>query len=103
TLHYQPKVACGSGETVGVEALVRWPHPQRGMIPPGEFVPLAEQTGLIQPLTRWVLGAALDQLGAWQRAGADLSMAVNLSTRNLHAPGLPDMLAEALASAGVGA
>src|SRR5439155_13679158 len=99
-LHYQPTVRCAGGEPVGVEALVRWPHPERGMVPPGEFIPLAEQTGLIQPLTRWVLGTALGQLGAWQRAGIDLPVAVNLSPRNLHDPGLPGLLAEALAAAG---
>jgi diguanylate cyclase (GGDEF)-like protein/PAS domain S-box-containing protein len=95
-LHYQPKVSCRSGALLGVEALVRWPHPTRGLVPPGEFIPLAEQTALIQPLTRWVLGAALRQVRTWKAAGRSIPVAVNLSTRNLHDPGLAETVAHLL-------
>src|SRR5581483_7667480 len=71
-LHFQPKIDFRTGRTVGVEALVRWQHPERGPIPPGRFVPLAEQTGLIKPLSRWVLEAALDQSRRWRGDGLDL-------------------------------
>ncbi|MBI4492864.1 MAG: EAL domain-containing protein [Chloroflexi bacterium] len=100
-LHYQPKVGLKSGRVVGVEALVRWQHPERGLVPPDQFIPLAEQTGLIKPLTEWVLGTALRQCQAWHRAGLELAMAVNLSMRNLHDPQLPDAIAELLAASGV--
>ena len=82
-LYYQPKVAMGSGQICGVEALVRWPHPTKGLISPDRFVPLAEQSGLIGPLTTWVLDAALAQCAAWVEAGLELQVAVNLSMRNL--------------------
>ncbi|MGH2344729.1 MAG: sensor domain-containing protein, partial [Chloroflexota bacterium] len=87
-LHYQPIVALQSGHAGHVEALVRWPHPTRGLIPPDQFIPLAEQTGLIVPLTRWVLEEALRQIQVWQRAGLELGVAVNLSMRALHDPRL---------------
>jgi predicted signal transduction protein with EAL and GGDEF domain len=67
TLYYQPKVEVASGTVAGVEALVRWPHPQRGMVPPNAFIPLAERTGLIKSLTYAVLGGALRQIAQWQR------------------------------------
>lgn len=95
-LHYQPKVRLDTGECTGVEALIRWRHPQRGMVPPGQFVELAEQTALIEPLTAWVLGAALKQLAIWQRDGIDLSLAVNISARNLEDPALPSVIADQL-------
>ena len=68
-LHYQPKLDLRDGSLVGVEALVRWQHPQRGFLPPSEFIPLAEQTGLIYPLSRWVLDAALKQHRTWRGVG----------------------------------
>ena len=68
-LHYQPKLDLRDGTLVGVEALVRWQHPQRGFLPPSEFIPLAEQSGLIHPLSRWVLEAALRQQQAWRAVG----------------------------------
>ena len=68
-LHYQPKVDLATGEPVGAEALVRWQHPERGLLPPGEFIPLAEHTALIKPLTLYVLDRALEQCGRWQRDG----------------------------------
>ena len=81
-LHYQPKADVISGRIVGVEALVRWNHPRHGLLGPEEFVPIAEQTGLIVPLTRWVLAAAMRQCRAWQEQGYELSVAVNLSARS---------------------
>ena len=87
-LHYQPKLDLRDGSLVGVEALVRWQHPQRGFLPPSEFIPLAEQTGLIYPLSRWVLEAALQQHQAWRAMGIDVPVAVNLSRRTLHDPQL---------------
>ncbi len=95
-LHYHPKVDLVRGELVGVEALLRWPHPVRGLVPPDEFIPLAEQTGLIQPLTLWVLEAALKQRSEWQDTGPQVPVAVNLSMRNLHDLHLPDTVGELL-------
>jgi diguanylate cyclase (GGDEF)-like protein len=82
-LRYQPKVECASGEVSGVEALVRWEHPTLGMIAPDRFIPLAEQTGLIGALTRWVLEAAVLQARAWRGVGQPLKIAVNLSAWDL--------------------
>lgn len=100
-LHYQPKVRFTTGEVCGVEALVRWPHPEHGLIPPDQFIPLAEQTGLIIPLTRWVLGAALAHYRAWQEVGLSLPVAVNISMRDLQDPDLPEAVYAALRKAGV--
>jgi len=86
TLHYQPQVDFRTNRLVGAEALLRWRHPERGMVPPLEFIPVAEETGLIQQLTRWVLKRALQQQCAWQRAGLELRLAVNVSMRNLRDP-----------------
>ncbi len=97
-LHYQPQVALATGEVLGAEALVRWQHPQRGLILPDEFIPLAERTGLIRPLTDWVLENALAQCRAWRAAGLDLSIAVNLSVRDLEESRLPEMIAALLAA-----
>lgn len=88
TLYYQPKVDIRSNAVCGAEALVRWIHPEHGMMPPDEFIPLAEHTGLIKPLTDWVLAAALRQSSAWRQHGLALPIAVNLSARNLHQAGL---------------
>jgi histidine ammonia-lyase len=82
-LHYQPKVEMRSGRVSGVEALLRWDHPQRGLIPPDEFIPIAEKTDLIKPLTLYVLDEALRQCHCWEQLGYALSVAVNVSTRNL--------------------
>jgi diguanylate cyclase (GGDEF)-like protein/PAS domain S-box-containing protein len=101
TLHYQPKVGVRTGTVTGVEALVRWQHPERGLIPPDRFIPLAEQTGLIRPLTRWVLNAALRQCNTWRQAGLEIPVSVNLSMRNLHDPELPEVIAKLLARWGV--
>lgn len=79
TLHYQPQVEVAGGLIRGVEALARWPHPVRGPVAPDRFIPLAEQTGLIRPLTAWVLEAAVRQCASWQREGLRLAVSVNLS------------------------
>jgi EAL domain-containing protein (putative c-di-GMP-specific phosphodiesterase class I) len=81
-LHYQPKVDLATGQITGVEALLRWTHPERGVLPPAQFIPLAEETGLIVPIGRWVLMEACAQNMAWQRRGLrPIAMAVNLSPR----------------------
>jgi diguanylate cyclase len=82
-LHFQPKVRLAGGELVGAEALVRWQHPERGLLPPGEFIPLAEHTALIKPLTLYVLERALEECARWEGGGHELSVAVNISARNL--------------------
>ncbi len=94
-LHYQPQVT-GDDRIVGAEALVRWQHPQRGMVPPGEFIPLAERTGLMLPLGDWVLKTACQQLAVWQRRPetAGLVVAVNVSALQF---AQPDFVAKVLA------
>ena len=98
-LHYQPKVDVATGKVVGAEALCRWLHPSLGMLMPAEFVPMAEHTGLITPLTRRVLELALRQIAAWRDGGRHLSVAVNLSARSfldsqLLEEDLPELLRE---------
>jgi len=100
-LHYQPTVDVTTGQVRMVEALVRWPHPEQGVLPPDAFLPLAEQTGLIVPLTRWVLDTALRQIRAWRADGLDLGVAVNLSARALRDPDLPATIAGLLQAHGV--
>jgi diguanylate cyclase (GGDEF)-like protein len=100
-VHFQPKAELQTGRIVGVEALVRWDHPQRGFIPPDDFVPLAERTGLIKPLTRHVLACALAQCGKWNAAGLDLHVAVNLTVPDLLDLELPDRIAALLEETGV--
>jgi EAL domain-containing protein (putative c-di-GMP-specific phosphodiesterase class I) len=95
-LHYQPKLSFRTGRVIGVEALVRWVHPQRGMIAPDDFIGLAENTGLIRPLSRWVLNEALRQSRAWQDADLFLPVSVNLSTRDLLDEHLPERVAALL-------
>jgi diguanylate cyclase (GGDEF)-like protein len=102
-LHYQPKVEMATGRVIGVEALVRWPHPVEGLVPPDEFVPIAERTGLIGPMTDFVLRTALAQCRRWDEAGHDLSVAVNLSARSLLDADLVDDIARALSVSGVDA
>jgi diguanylate cyclase (GGDEF)-like protein len=95
-LHYQPKVHLEDGRLAGVEALVRWEHPERGLVPPDEFIPLVEQTVLLRPLTQYVLNEALRQWCDWKVLGIDVPVAVNLSARNLLDPQLPEQVEEAL-------
>jgi diguanylate cyclase (GGDEF)-like protein len=95
-LHFQPKAELESGCIVGVEALVRWIHPERGFIPPNDFIPIAERTGLIKPLSRYVLAAALGQCGAWRAEGLDLHVAVNLTIPDLLDLELPRFIQELL-------
>jgi diguanylate cyclase (GGDEF)-like protein len=99
-LHYQPKVALPGGEICGVEALVRWQHPQRGLLPPGEFLPAAEHSGLIGPLTEWVLRRALADQAAWTAAGQLWTLSVNVSARNLEVLGFPALVEGLLADGG---
>src|SRR5918994_1205641 len=100
-LHYQPKVDVGTQRVVGVEALVRWQHPVHGLLAPTEFVPLAERTGAIGDLTRWVLDNALAQARVWRDAGAELTMAVNLAAPNIADATLPDAVAALLERHGI--
>ncbi|GEM_PF-1656314 len=100
-LHYQPKVDLRAGRLVGVEALVRWQHPERGLVPPDQFIPLAEQTGLIKELTEQVLDDALHQCAAWRAAGHVIPVAVNISMRSLHDNLFPGRVARLLEASGV--
>ena len=85
-LHYQPKVDIASGRIIGAEALVRWNHPERGMVSPGEFIPIAEETGLIVSIGEWVLEAACSQARSWEQSGlAPVKLAVNISARQISA------------------
>jgi len=95
-LHYQPKLDLKQNKVTGVEALLRWRHPNHGPIPPDQVVPMAEQTGLIKPLTLWVLDAALRQCAMWEIQGLSLTMAVNLSPTNLQDTNLPREIQELL-------
>jgi diguanylate cyclase (GGDEF)-like protein len=100
-VHYQPLADVRGGEVLAVEALVRWERRGRGIVMPADFVPIAEHTGLIRPLTRLVLERALGQVAAWQREGIELDVSVNLSPRNLMEPGIVEQVAEQLAAAGL--
>jgi diguanylate cyclase (GGDEF)-like protein len=101
-LHYQPKVDMATGQITGVEALLRWTHPELGALPPMQFIPLAEETGLIVPIGRWVLKEACAQNMAWQRRGLrPVSMAVNLSPRQFADAHLLQDIDEALAASGM--
>jgi len=101
-LHYQPKVDIVTGRLTGMEALLRWQHPEAGLVLPLEFVPLLEETGLIVPVGAWVLQAACTQAKAWLDAGfAFQRMAVNLSARQFRQPNLSDTVVEALRTSGL--
>ena len=98
-LHFQPKSDVTTGELIGFEALCRWQHPTRGLVPPDVFIPLAEHTGLVEQLTPWVLEHALDAARRWEQPS--LSIAVNVSVRNLVDPDFPDVVADLLSRSGV--
>jgi diguanylate cyclase (GGDEF)-like protein len=104
SLHYQPIVSLESGCVSGFEALVRWQHPVHGMVGPDRFVPLAEETGLVFPLTQWVLRRACQQLGDWQRELPDstpLGVSVNLCARYFAQPDMPDQIRELMTASGI--
>jgi diguanylate cyclase (GGDEF)-like protein/PAS domain S-box-containing protein len=103
-VHYQPRIDLLTGRATGVEALVRWQHPTRGLLPPSEFITMAEDSGLVRPLGAWVLGETLRQADTWRREtrrGADLDFAVNLSARQLSDPELVPMVETALRLRGI--
>jgi diguanylate cyclase (GGDEF)-like protein/PAS domain S-box-containing protein len=105
-LHYQPQLDLASGEVCGVEALVRWRHPVRGLVLPNAFIPLAEETGLVLGIGEWVLNEACRQVALWQREGladnlSPLRVAVNISARQLQRPGLDGAVRRALALSGL--
>jgi diguanylate cyclase (GGDEF)-like protein/PAS domain S-box-containing protein len=101
-LHYQPRVTLQNGETVGLEALVRWRLPGRGLVSPARFIPVAEETGLILPIGEWVLRTACAQAVAWQRRGwRPVKVSVNISPRQFREEGLADMVAAILAETGL--
>jgi diguanylate cyclase (GGDEF)-like protein len=100
-LHYQPVLHLATGGVPAVEALVRWQHPERGLLPPIEFIPLAEQHQLIAPLTRWVLAEAAGQAAAWDRAGLPLVVSVNVSAEHFATGSLVADVTDALAGAGL--
>jgi EAL domain-containing protein (putative c-di-GMP-specific phosphodiesterase class I) len=103
-LHYQPRVCLAERAVTGVEALVRWRHPQRGIVPPAEFIALAEETGTIHANGRWVLEAACTQAARWERTGLPpLRMAVNVSARQFARDGLVADVAAALEASGLAA
>ncbi|CAM2151155.1 diguanylate cyclase [Pararobbsia alpina] len=96
TLYYQPKVDLTSGRVSYVEALLRWEHPVRGIVPPDQFIPFAEQTGYIKVLSRWVANKALEQCAAWRKAGIELDVSINVSARDLINADLPQTFATLL-------
>jgi EAL domain-containing protein (putative c-di-GMP-specific phosphodiesterase class I) len=102
-LHYQPKVDLRTGRVAGLEALLRWQHPDSGPVSPADFIPLTEQTGLVTDLTQWVLERAVTQLRTWEQENASfpLDLAVNLSARNLHEVELTDRVRQLLRDARV--
>jgi diguanylate cyclase (GGDEF)-like protein len=101
-LHYQPQINAQSGEFSGMEVLVRWLHPQLGLIPPNDFIPIAEDTGLIVPLGEWVLRTACRQIAVWHRAGLSaLSVSVNLSLRQFQQTNLVEMVNQTLVETGL--
>jgi diguanylate cyclase (GGDEF)-like protein len=100
-LHYQPKINVTTGQVDMVEALVRWQHGERGLLLPAEFIPLAEESGLMKALTHWVLREALRQCAWWQQVGIDLCVAVNISTQSLHDPELGETIARLLEASDV--
>ena len=102
SIHYQPQVACRGEAIVGLEALMRWQSPEFGAVSPAEFIPLAEESGLIVPMGTWALHQSVHQMRAWMDAGVTgVRVAVNLSSRQFEDDSLPGIVAEALAAAGI--
>ena len=95
-LVFQPKIDLSTGKVVGAEALVRWQHPERGPVPPADFIPFAEQTGFIKSITRWVIDAAAQQCARWMAVGMSLQLLVNISVQDLLDAGMPDAVLAAL-------
>jgi diguanylate cyclase (GGDEF)-like protein/PAS domain S-box-containing protein len=100
TVHYQPIVELGTGAMVSAEALLRWQHPDRGLVSPAEFIPIAEETGLIVPIGAWVLEQACRQLVHWQRTQPSMTVAVNLSVRQMLAPDIAGLIEDVLQRTG---
>ncbi|MDO8989027.1 MAG: EAL domain-containing protein [Sideroxyarcus sp.] len=100
-LHYQPQIDVNSGRIVGAEALVRWQHPERGLLPPGKFIPLAERSGLIIPLGEWILNEACRQAQVWSQRTSPLTVAVNLSALQFKRGNILETVKSALASSGL--
>ncbi len=101
-LHYQPQVDIRTGKFIGMEALVRWNHPERGLVPPGQFIPVAEETGLIAGIGQWVMEEACRQNVAWQAAGCEpLRVAVNISARQFHQDWFVDSVQKVLQDSGL--
>jgi diguanylate cyclase (GGDEF)-like protein len=101
TLFYQPKYRLASREPSGAEALLRWKHPERGMVPPAEFIPVLEETGLIVPVSEWVIQRACEDLKAWRGAGCDMPVSVNLSARQFRQVNLHERIKALVGSTGV--
>jgi diguanylate cyclase (GGDEF)-like protein len=100
-VYYQPEVSFSEDRVVAVEALVRWEHPERGLLEPAQFVQIAEETGLIVEIGEWVLNEACRQVAEWRGAGADLAVAVNVSSRQLTQPDVVDVVQNALTNSGL--
>jgi diguanylate cyclase (GGDEF)-like protein len=100
-VYYQPEISLSQERMVAVEALVRWEHPERGLLQPQDFVPLAEETGLIVEIGRWVLNEACRQVAEWRRAGTELDVAVNVSARQLVQPDILEVVRDALEQSGL--
>ena len=101
-LYYQPRADVASGRIVGAEALIRWRHPERGLVQPQEFIPLVEDSGLVIPIGEWAIGETCRQLAAWQAAGMRVvPVAVNLASTHLRERGLPELVAQAIACHGL--
>ena len=101
-LHFQPKVALQSGQIVGAETLIRWQHPELGLVAPGDFIPLAEQCGLISPIGEWVMRQTCEVVRNWQAAGVvGVPVAVNLSAQQLHDAHMPQRFADLISEAGI--
>jgi diguanylate cyclase (GGDEF)-like protein len=95
-LLYQPKMDLATGDVTGVECLIRWQHPERGLVPPVRFIPFAEETGFIRVISEWVIRKAVQQCGRWRVAGYELRMAINISAQDLLNPALADLVAGVL-------